>query len=478
MNIFLKLLNKIRFENVELIGKVKDQFNEKTNKTKNFEYFKATPRKKDSSGFTLLLNGKVLQKDVEQLCAPFTVSDDLKPFTNDFKVATKTGRIVRLYDVNGYCISPLGLKINSTPSENYYDTTAFALDNSALQVDGFMGTSFFINFNNNFISEEYSSVEKLEDGTFKVVSKDTGKNYYLSKDLLPFEKPIAKIEEVEEIEDEMPENLEISVENKQSQVETMFGHNIMTFENGEKRFVDEKGKKRSYPIDKIVDIGNGTMLIKRNHSSNWDIQRTDNLKFVVKGLKNAIFNNDTNVTFAIYNDQPVIFGNDPLKMFNVDQSTAKLVMKLLNKSKMPTSLIDDVQAHPEELDKTLKTFKTVLTENLEDDPNSALLKRLTGISNKSLNRRFVNHLIGIYKAREKRENKNISDIEKRIRELESQISILNTKVEIAKNKKDIASESYSSAVENKSKLEKKLEEISQNKNTTIEENQKQPGDEE
>lgn len=475
MNIFLKVLNKIRFKEVKLIGTVADQFNEKSNKSKNFEYFEATPRRKKEEGFTLLLDGKVLQKDVEQLCAPFTAREELKPFTNSFKLATKTGRIVRLYDVNGYCISPLGLNINKAP-ENYYDVNALSLDNSALQISGFMGTSFFINFKDNFISEEYSSVEKINDEEFKVVSKDTGKTYFLSKDLLPFEKPM--IAEIEEVEDEMPENLEISVEtqNTQTQIETMFGHNIMTFENGEKRFIDEKGKKRSYPIDKIVDLGNGTMLIKRNHSSNWDIQKTDNLKFVVKGLKNAIHNPDTNVTFAIYNDQPVIFGNDPLKMYDVDQNTAKLVMKLLNKSKMPTAFVDHVQAHPEEMDQTLKTFKTVLSENLEVDPSNALLKRLTGISNKSLNRRFVNHLIGIYKAREKRENKNISDIEKRILELESQISLLNTKVEIAKSKKDVASESYSNTVEVKSRLEKKLNELSKIKNNP--EKETQPGDEE
>lgn len=475
MNIFLKVLNKIRFKDVNLIGTVADQFNEKPGKSKNFEYFEATPRRKKEEGFTLLLDGKILQKDVEQLCAPFTANEELKPFTNSFKLATKTGRVVKLYDVNGYCISPLGLKINKIPSENYYDVTALTPDNSALQINGFMGASFFINFKNNFISEEYSSVEKINDNEFKVVSKDTGKTYFLSNDLLPFEKPM--IDEIEDIEDEMPENLEITIENqnKQTQIETMFGHNIMTFENGEKRFVDEKGKKRSYPIDKIVDIGNGKILIKRNHSSNWDIQKTDNLKFVVKGLKNAIHNQDTNVTFAIYNEQPVIFGNDPLKMYDVDQNTAKLVMKLLNKSKMPTAFIDHVQAHPEEMDQTLKTFKNVLTENLDDDPNNALLKRLTGISNKSLNRRFVNHLIGIYKAREKRENKNISDIEKRILELKSQISILNTKVEIAKNKKDIASESYSNAIEVKSRLKKKLDELSKTKDTT--EKETQPGDE-
>lgn len=455
MNIFLRLLNRIRFKDVELIGEVQNQFNGESKKVKNFEYFKATPKTKKATGFTLLLNGKVLQNNVDQVCAQFTASEKLKPFSNAYKFATKSGTSAKLYDVNGYCITPLG----PTPRGKYYDISSITSINSAFQIKGLMGTSFFINFDNNFISEEYSSVEKAIDGTFKVVSRDTGKTYCLSSELLPIEETLTLEDAIsEETQDQM--ELE-AIQESEPKTETLFGHTIVTKKNGERRFIDENGKNRSFPIDKIVDLQNGTILIKRNHSSNWDIQRMDNLKFVVKAIKNCIHNSDTHLTFGYYEDKPVIFGTDPSKMYQVDESTAKLVLNLLNKTKMSSTLINHVESNPKEMDATLKVFQSVLLQNLESDKNNKTLRRLTGRI--SLDRRFVNHLIGIYKAREKRESKTITDIERQIKFFEDQITMLSENLETAKDKKGIASESYSSILEIKGRLEQKLKELEESK---------------
>lgn len=457
MNIFLRLLNKIRFEKVTSIGKVADSTNEKNEKQKFFEYFEATPRKKGTAGFTLLLDGRVLQKNVEKISASFATKDELKHFSNSSMFATKS-EDSRLFDVSGHLLSTLPFNATSAEGNNFEILKVEPSNGSLLQVYDFgRGTSFFINFENNFISEDYSSTEVLEDGTVKVVSKESGKTYFLSKDLLPTTEPLSLDESApDEVENEIENEAEIEEAFKE-QTQTLFGQTIVVKANGEKRFVDENGKNRSFPIDKIIDLQNGTMLIKRNHSSNWDIQRTDNLKFVLKGIKNCIHNNGTHVTFGIFENRPVIFGTDLTKMYTVDESIAKLVLSLLNKTKMSSPLIDEVEENPERMDKTLEAFQAVLKDNFEKDKDNKVLRRLNG--KYSLDQRFVNHLLGIYRIREKRESKTITAMEQQIKALEDKISELSGNLETAKDKKGVASESYSSILEIKERLEQKLTEL-------------------
>ncbi len=473
MNIFLRILNKIRFGEVENIG-----HDEIYNITFQRGYSRRPYRV--APGYSLLENGKVLQKNVVDVFSKFEAPDDAKKIVNQNHFATlDTDKKYTIYGQDGTKIFEMG-------DDSKYSSVSFLSDDQkVVQVEDkmFGGTFFIINADpqTKFMTEEYSSVELLEDGKRKVTTLKKNNygqqaTYYLNENFLPCS--VKFIEKENEEEQEGAKAVEIypefdyapkykpafavcdqnmqALSDQYAKIENVHGHWLATDFEGNKRFIDEKGRNRSYPIDKIVDLGNETLLVKRNHSTNWDIQRQDNLRYVVKGIKKAIHNEKTGLTFGFYGDNAVVFGYDALKMYAVDGDTARLVLNLLNKTRMGSKFIDRVQANPEQMDKTLATIKTVLSSNLEQNPNNSYIKRLTGTSSRSLDRRFINHLIGVYKAREKRDNKTISEIESQISSLESQISSLNTRLKQVRDKKGLASQVYYSTLETKERLERKL----------------------
>ena len=472
MNIFLRILNKIRFGEIETIGH---------DEIYNITFQRGYSRRpyKVAPGYSLLENGKVLQKNVVDVFSKFEAPDDAKKIVNQNRFATlDTDKKYTIYGQDGTKIFEMG-------DDSKYSSVSFlSEDKKVVQVKDkmFGGTFFIINAdpNTKFITEEYASVEVMQDGRRKVTTLKKNNygqqaTYYLDKNFLPCsvkfvdnhdeqqesEKAVELYQEIDYSPRFKPtfvvcdQNMQ-ALSNQYAKIEKAFGHWLATDKNGEQRFIDKNGKNRSYPIDKIVDIGNGQLLIKRNHSVNWDIQRQDNLKFVIKGIKRAIHNSDTGLTFGFYNDTPVLFGYDASEMHTVDPETARLVLNLLNKTRMGSKFIDKVQSNPEEMDKTLATFKTILSKNLEQNPNSKVIKRLVGTSSKSLDRRFIRHLIGVYKAREKRDNKTISEIESQISSLENQISSLNNRLRVYRDKRGVASEAYYSTLESKERLERKL----------------------
>lgn len=472
MNIFLRILNKIRFGEIETIG-----HDEIYNITFQRGYSRRPYRV--APGYSLLENGKVLQKNVVDVFSKFEAPDDAKKIVNQNRFATlDTDKKYTIYGQDGTKIFEMG-------DDSKYSSVSFlSEDKKVVQVKDkmFGGTFFIINAdpNTKFITEEYASVEVMQDGRRKVTTLKKNNygqqaTYYLDKNFLPCsvkfvdnhdeqqesEKAVELYQEIDYSPRFKPtfvvcdQNMQ-ALSNQYAKIEKAFGHWLATDKNGEQRFIDKNGRNRSYPIDKIVDIGNGQLLIKRNHSVNWDIQRQDNLKFVIKGIKRAIHNSDTGLTFGFYNDTPVLFGYDVSEMHTVDPETARLVLNLLNKTRMGSKFIDKVQSNPEEMDKTLATFKTILSKNLEQNPNSKVIKRLVGTSSKSLDRRFIRHLIGVYKAREKRDNKTISEIESQISSLENQISSLNNRLRVYRDKRGVASEAYYSTLESKERLERKL----------------------
>lgn len=472
MNIFLRILNKIRFGEIETIGH---------DEIYNITFQRGYSRRpyKVAPGYSLLENGKVLQKNVVDVFSKFEAPDDAKKIVNQNRFATlDTDKKYTIYGQNGTKIFEMG-------DDSKYSSVSFlSEDKKVVQVKDkmFGGTFFIINAdpNTKFITEEYASVEVMQDGRRKVTTLKKNNygqqaTYYLDKNFLPCSiKFIDNHDEQQESEKavELYQEIDYSprfkptfvvcdqnmqaLSNQYAKIEKAFGHWLATDKNGEQRFIDKNGRNRSYPIDKIIDIGNGQLLIKRNHSVNWDIQRQDNLKFVIKGIKRAIHNSDTGLTFGFYNDTPVLFGYDASEMHTVDPETARLVLNLLNKTRMGSKFIDKVQSNPEEMDKTLATFKTILSKNLEQNPNSKVIKRLVGTSSNSLDRRFIRHLIGVYKAREKRDNKTISEIESQISSLENQISSLNNRLRVYRDKRGVASEAYYSTLESKERLERKL----------------------
>lgn len=472
MNIFLRILNKIRFGEIETIGH---------DEIYNITFQRGYSRRpyKVAPGYSLLENGKVLQKNVVDVFSKFEAPDDAKKIVNQNRFATlDTDKKYTIYGQDGTKIFEMG-------DDSKYSSVSFlSEDKKVVQVKDkmFGGTFFIINVdpNTKFITEEYASVEVMQDGRRKVTTLKKNNygqqaTYYLDKNFLPCSiKFIDNHDEQQESEKavELYQEIDYSprfkptfvvcdqnmqaLSNQYAKIEKAFGHWLATDKNGEQRFIDKNGRNRSYPIDKIVDIGNGQLLIKRNHSVNWDIQRQDNLKFVIKGIKRAIHNSDTGLTFGFYNDTPVLFGYDASEMHTVDPETARLVLNLLNKTRMGSKFIDKVQSNPEEMDKTLATFKTILSKNLEQNPDSKVIKRLVGTSSKSLDRRFIRHLIGVYKAREKRDNKTISEIESQISSLENQISSLNNRLRVYRDKRGVASEAYYSTLESKERLERKL----------------------
>lgn len=472
MNIFLRILNKIRFGEIETIGH---------DEIYNITFQRGYSRRpyKVAPGYSLLENGKVLQKNVVDVFSKFEAPDDAKKIVNQNRFATlDTDKKYTIYGQDGTKIFEMG-------DDSKYSSVSFlSEDKKVVQVKDkmFGGTFFIINAdpNTKFITEEYASVEVMQDGRRKVTTLKKNNygqqaTYYLDKNFLPCsikfidnhdeqqegEKAVELYQEIDYSPRFKPtfvvcdQNMQ-ALSNQYAKIEKAFGHWLATDKNGEQRFIDKNGRNRSYPIDKIVDIGNGQLLIKRNHSVNWDIQRQDNLKFVIKGIKRAIHNSDTGLTFGFYNDTPVLFGYDASEMHTVDPETARLVLNLLNKTRMGSKFIDKVQSNPEEMDKTLATFKTILSKNLEQNPNSKVIKRLVGTSSKSLDRRFIRHLIGVYKAREKRDNKTISEIESQISSLENQISSLNNRLRVYRDKRGVASEAYYSTLESKERLERKL----------------------
>ena len=472
MNIFLRILNKIRFGEIETIG-----HDEIYNITFQRGYSRRPYRV--APGYSLLENGKVLQKNVVDVFSKFEAPDDAKKIVNQNRFATlDTDKKYTIYGQDGTKIFEMG-------DDSKYSSVSFlSEDKKVVQVKDkmFGGTFFIINAdpNTKFITEEYASVEVMQDGRRKVTTLKKNNygqqaTYYLDKNFLPCsvkfvdnhdeqqesEKAVELYQEIDYSPRFKPtfvvcdQNMQ-ALSNQYAKIEKAFGHWLATDKNGEQRFIDKNGRNRSYPIDKIVDIGNGQLLIKRNHSVNWDIQRQDNLKFAIKGIKRAIHNSDTGLTFGFYNDTPVLFGYDASEMHTVDPETARLVLNLLNKTRMGSKFIDKVQSNPEEMDKTLATFKTILSKNLEQNPNSKVIKRLVGTSSKSLDRRFIRHLIGVYKAREKRDNKTISEIESQISSLENQISSLNNRLRVYRDKRGVASEAYYSTLESKERLERKL----------------------
>lgn len=472
MNIFLRILNKIRFGEIETIGH---------DEIYNITFQRGYSRRpyKVAPGYSLLENGKVLQKNVVDVFSKFEAPDDAKKIVNQNRFATlDTDKKYTIYGQDGTKIFEMG-------DDSKYSSVSFlSEDKKVVQVKDkmFGGTFFIINAdpNTKFITEEYASVEVMQDGRRKVTTLKKNNygqqaTYYLDKNFLPCSiKFIDNHDEQQESEKavELYQEIDYSprfkptfvvcdqnmqaLSNQYAKIEKAFGHWLATDKNGEQRFIDKNGRNRSYPIDKIVDIGNGQLLIKRNHSVNWDIQRQDNLKFVIKGIKRAIHNSDTGLTFGFYNDTPVLFGYDASEMHTVDPETARLVLNLLNKTRMGSKFIDKVQSNPEEMDKTLATFKTILSKNLEQNPDSKVIKRLVGTSSKSLDRRFIRHLIAVYKAREKRDNKTISEIESQISSLENQISSLNNRLRVYRDKRGVASEAYYSTLESKERLERKL----------------------
>lgn len=472
MNIFLRILNKIRFGEIETIGH---------DEIYNITFQRGYSRRpyKVAPGYSLLENGKVLQKNVVDVFSKFEAPDAAKKILNKERFATlDTDKKYTIYGQDGTKIFEMG-------DDSKYSSVSFlSEDKNVVQVKDkmFGGTFFIINAdpNTKFITEEYASVEVMQDGRRKVTTLKKNNygqqaTYYLDKNFLPCsvkfvdnhdeqqegEKAVELYQEIDYSPRFKPtfvvcdQNMH-ALSNQYAKIEKAFGHWLATDKNGEQRFIDKNGRNRSYPIDKIIDIGNGQLLIKRNHSVNWDIQRQDNLKFVIKGIKRAIHNSDTGLTFGFYNDTPVLFGYDASEMHTVDPETARLVLNLLNKTRMGSKFIDKVQSNPEEMDKTLATFKTILSKNLEQNPNSKVIKRLVGTSSNSLDRRFIRHLIGVYKAREKRDNKTISEIESQISSLENQISSLNNRLRVYRDKRGVASEAYYSTLESKERLERKL----------------------
>lgn len=472
MNIFLRILNKIRFGEIETIGH---------DEIYNITFQRGYSRRpyKVAPGYSLLENGKVLQKNVVDVFSKFEAPDDAKKIVNQNRFATlDTDKKYTIYGQDGTKIFEMG-------DDSKYSSVSFlSEDKKVVQVKDkmFGGTFFIINAdpNTKFITEEYASVEVMQDGRRKVTTLKKNNygqqaTYYLDKNFLPCsvkfvdnhdeqqesEKAVELYQEIDYSPRFKPtfvvcdQNMQ-ALSNQYAKIEKAFGHWLATDKNGEQRFIDKNGRNRSYPIDKIVDIGNGQLLIKRNHSVNWDIQRQDNLKFAIKGIKRAIHNSDTGLTFGFYNDTPVLFGYDASEMHTVDPETARLVLNLLNKTRMGSKFIDKVQSNPEEMDKTLATFKTILSKNLEQNPNSKVIKRLVGTSSNSLDRRFIRHLIGVYKAREKRDNKTINEIESQISSLENQISSLNNRLRVYRDKRGVASEAYYSTLESKERLERKL----------------------
>lgn len=470
MNIFLRILNKIRFGSVENIGE--DEKN-------NLVFQRGFSRKpyRIAPGYSLLLNGKVIQKNVVDVISKFEAPTDAKKIANKDLIATlDTNKKYTIFSAKGSKLFEL---------ENNENQSAIFLseDKRVLQVENKKQNSTYFIINSDpltkFITEEYSSVNLQEDGkrkitTFKKNRYGQQATYFLDKNFFPcsvkYIDKNAKQENATAVElypefDFAPKyrptfaicdkNMQ-ALSNQYPQIESVHGHWLATDFDGTKRFIDEKGRNRSYPIDKVVDLGNGTLLVKRNRSNNWDIQKQDNLRYVVKGIKKAIHNQETGLTFGYYNDKAVIFGYDALKMYAVDGDTARLVLNLLNKTRMGSKFIDRVQSNPEEMDKTLSTIKTVLSSNLEQNPTNTYLKRLTGTSSRSLDRRFINHLIGVYKAREKRDNKTISEFESQISSLEGQIETLNNRLKQVRDKKGIASQTYYSTLETKERLERKL----------------------
>lgn len=475
MNIFLRILNKIRFGEIENIG---------TEESGNISYQKGYSRKpyKVAPGFSLLKNGKVLQKNVLDVVSKFSAPEKAKNIVNGERFLTiNTDKAITIF-------TNTGAKLFELESENTGSHKVSYLDGEHKKIeihDTLVGQKYFVfigNESDSFITEPYVKVSELENGKRKVVAFKTNKfgqqsTYFLDENLLPCSAKF--VEASEELEDgtvkaelyqssQMQNSSEYEpvfavcdsemkpISARYAKIEKAYGHWLATDINGEQRFIDKNGRNRSYPIDKIVNIGNGTLLIKRNHSSNWDIQREDNLKFVVKGINKAIHNSETGLTFGFYEGKAVLFGYDPSNMHAVDGDTARLVLNLLNKTRMGSKFVDKVQANQEEMDKTLSVFKTVLSKNLEQNPNNTLIKRLVGSSSKSLDRRFINHLIGIYRAREKRDNKTISEIESQISSIESQISSLNNRLKLYRDKRGVVSEAYNITLESKERLERKL----------------------
>lgn len=493
MNIFLRLLNSLRFRKIEELGEVQNN---------NFQ--KAISR---SRKLHVLKNGKILQKDIGDVFGTFGKEDEGFKSSELFVVRDHEDRLF-IYDYSGKCLTPnslaymnygkdvlIGKKIEGTPLTRVYDSRKdqyfYISDNpiiSELDFENYGKT--------RFITENYVNFEEFAD-RIKVVSANTNAlgqraTYFLDRNGLPCSVKFVS-------EGEMDENgnipLELYNENTDEAkyvlsdinympltkefagLETFRGHYLAEDENGDVRFIDKKGRNRSHTIDQAIVMENGNILIKRKRSSYWDIQRLDNLKYVVKDLKNVIYHPETGTAFATYEGTPVVFGYNPLEMHKVDGNTGRLIYNLLNKTRMGSKFIDKVLSHPETVDHTLATVKSVMKENLEKAPSNVYLKRLTGDTNKSLDSRFLTRLVNINKNRAYRDNKAIFDFERQMAELEKQIVEIERKIKAlgeelsrVRAKHGETSERYQNTLVLKQKFEAKLEKLRRTLTTTMTEN--------
>lgn len=102
MNIFLRILNKIRFGEVENIG-----HDEIYNITFQRGYSRRPYRV--APGYSLLENGKVLQKNVVDVFSKFEAPDDAKKIVNQNRFATlDTDKKYTIYGQDGTKIFEMG----------------------------------------------------------------------------------------------------------------------------------------------------------------------------------------------------------------------------------------------------------------------------------------------------------------------------------------------------------------------------------
>lgn len=185
MGLFSNIKNKMQFESIEELGTVKVRESATSTALTTVTYQKATPKQAENSTFTLLKDNKILQKDVESICASFVSSENNKKFSNKNLFAVKCGSDVFFFSMNGK-----RLDLYAQVEKNaLFKTTQIGQNPNHFQVAELKtGKTFFVNFDTGFISEPYKMVNQMENGGFKVW-KDSKPGfsglYYLDANLCP-----------------------------------------------------------------------------------------------------------------------------------------------------------------------------------------------------------------------------------------------------------------------------------------------------
>lgn len=495
MNIFLKFINLVRFSKIKELGEVENN---------NFQLATSRTRKTH-----VLKNGKILQKEVSDVFGTFGKNSESHKSSTYFVTRDKDNNLF-IFDYKGKCLTPnslayssqglnpdtfIGHEIEGTTLTRVYDSNKnqyfyISDDPNVSQLD-------FENYKKiRFITENYVNYHEFSD-KIKVSSattNDLGKRatYFIDRNGNPCSVKFTNESDIDEngniILELYSENGEdpkyiladinyAPITKEYAELQTFQGQYVASDENGDVRFIDSKGRNRSHSIDQAIVLGNGNVLIKRKHSNYWDIQRLDNLRYVVRNLKNVIYHPETGTAFAIYEGTPVVFGYDALSMHKVDGNTGRLIFNLLNKTRMGSKFIDRVLSHPETVDHTLAIVKSVMKENLEKAPSNIYLKRLTGETNKSLDSRFLTRLVKINKNRAYRDNKAIFDFERQMEELEKQIIEIERRIKAlgdelsrVRAKHGETSERYQKTLFLKQRFEAKLEKLRNTLKNTITEN--------